>query len=435
MNPTRIRTRLSKWHSYLAHSGVQRYLKNTGWMFAARITTLIISFFTIAVVARYLGPENLGKISYAQSFVAIFSVFASLGIDEILYRDLITDPKKEQEILGTAFLLKLVCGTATIVATTLTALMLHGNSILTWLIGIIALTFIFNPFTVVASLFTARVRSKYVAITGMFVAVILPLVKLLVVYTDKGVIYFAWVIVLESVLYAGFYIYWYTQHFGGTVTSWRVSIPRARKLALDAWPLLLVSITGYIYGRIDQIMINHYTTSSDVGIYSVVVQLTELAAWPATIWISTLFPALMHMQSVDRARYLLRWRRLGLFVILLATGIAGGLTLLAPFIVPVIYGNAYLAAVPLLQIYVWTLVLTTAFILAKQYLIAENIARIALLLSLIGAGLNVALNIILIPRYGAEGAAIATLITLGTIILSVLFFAKPRRDIIAMLHI
>ncbi len=76
-------------------AGFKRYFHNTGWLFAARGASFLTSFFTIAIVARYLGPENLGKLSYAQSFVSILSVFAALGIDQILYRDLVAHPDIE----------------------------------------------------------------------------------------------------------------------------------------------------------------------------------------------------------------------------------------------------------------------------------------------------------------------------------------------------
>ena len=70
---------------------------------------MVISLFVGIYVARYLGPERYGLLSYALSFVWLFSSLASLGLDDILVRELVSHPEKRQNLLGTVFWLK-VCG-------------------------------------------------------------------------------------------------------------------------------------------------------------------------------------------------------------------------------------------------------------------------------------------------------------------------------------
>ena len=141
--------------------GLKKYLQNTSWLAVAKIVSLVASFITIAIVARYLGPENYGKLSYAQSFVALISVLASLGIDQILYRDLVAHPEKEAEILGTAFFSKLFLGLFTIIVAYILVLTLNLEPVLSLLILIITCSFIVQPFGVIANVFAARVKSKY----------------------------------------------------------------------------------------------------------------------------------------------------------------------------------------------------------------------------------------------------------------------------------
>ncbi len=69
---------------------------------------MLIRFFIGVWIARYLGPERFGLLSYAQSFVSLFSAFATLGLDGIVVRELVKHPEKEGELLGIAFVLKLV---------------------------------------------------------------------------------------------------------------------------------------------------------------------------------------------------------------------------------------------------------------------------------------------------------------------------------------
>ena len=86
--------------------GLRKYFTNTAWGFAGRISSMAVSFFVVVYVIRFLGPSQYGLLSYAISFVGMFGILASLGLDSILYRDLVKYPEKRDQILGTAFYLK-----------------------------------------------------------------------------------------------------------------------------------------------------------------------------------------------------------------------------------------------------------------------------------------------------------------------------------------
>ena len=92
------------------HSGFKKYFANTSWLMAERILRMTIALLVGVYVARYLGPERFGLLSYANSFVGLFLALATLGIDSIVIRELVKRPGSRSEILGTAFGLK-ICGT------------------------------------------------------------------------------------------------------------------------------------------------------------------------------------------------------------------------------------------------------------------------------------------------------------------------------------
>jgi O-antigen/teichoic acid export membrane protein len=84
-----------KWN----HEGFQKYFKNTGWMFISRILCMAVSFLTTLYIARKLGPTNYGQLNYSISFISIFSFIATLGIDNVLYRDIIKILKRKKNSL------------------------------------------------------------------------------------------------------------------------------------------------------------------------------------------------------------------------------------------------------------------------------------------------------------------------------------------------
>jgi len=74
---------------------------------AERVLRMAVALFVGVYVARYLGPIQFGQLSYAISFAGLFSALAMLGLDGIVIRELVKDESRRDELLGTAFWLKI----------------------------------------------------------------------------------------------------------------------------------------------------------------------------------------------------------------------------------------------------------------------------------------------------------------------------------------
>lgn len=84
-----------------------KYAKNTSWLMGEKILRMFMGLFVGIWVARYLGPEQFGLLSYAQSFVFLFTAIATLGLDSIVVRELVRNGSQRDILLGTSFALKL----------------------------------------------------------------------------------------------------------------------------------------------------------------------------------------------------------------------------------------------------------------------------------------------------------------------------------------
>lgn len=397
--------------------GLKKYFFNTGWMFFAKIISLGVSFFTIAILARYLGPENFGKLSYAQSFVAIFSVFCTLGINQILYRELSAHPEQEREILGTAFLSTLFFGSITLVTTLLFGSILHDDYILTWLVAIIALNFIFQPFGILSVFFQSKVKAKYPSIIKIVLAFTIPALKLLVVFLDQGILFIAGVILAETIITIIGYLYVYVRIFKQTPFLWTFSIVRLRSLLRDSWPLVLASLSGYIYGRIDQIMIQNLLDSASVAYYDIAVRLTELTAYLPGVIIASVFPAIVMSRKNNLQEYRKRFLSLTKLTISITFASSLALVVIAPTLITMLFGVEYATSISILSIYAWTSIGLVGILLIQQYFIIENKSKQFLLYSITGATVNIFLNFFLIKQFGVIGAATATLLTFSLMII------------------
>lgn len=396
-----------KW----AHTGFQKYFQNMGWMFGARILSILISLIATSIMARGLGPTNFGQLSYALSFVGILSFFYSLGIDNILYRELIRFPDKKKELLGSAFFIKISTGILTAIVVNIAAYFATGNDVSFLLILIISGTFIFNSFQIINYEFQSRVESKYPSIVALLVTLILNILKVLVILSGNGVIYLALILLLESILYALAFWFIYEKKIGANIFEWKFDKNIAISLVKDSWPLIFTGVFAMIYARIDQVLIKHIMEPSSVGFYDSAVRLSEVWYFIPNIIVSAFFPAIMNAKKTSAALYRSRILRLAMFLIILSIIIALPISIFSSFIIKILYGQKFFAASKILQIYIWSLTGTFLINLATQYLIAENRRKSLLMLNLVPMVINVALNILWIPIYGIIGAAYATLIS------------------------
>jgi len=422
LSPTYIK---EKWN----HAGFQKYFQSTGWMFAARVLSMAVSFFTTVFVARHLGPENLGQLNYAVSFVGIFSFLASLGIDNVLYRDLIRHPDRKKEFLGSALLLKLAGGIATAVIVVVSAVFFAQNDVSRVLILILSGTFLFNEFQIINFEFQARVKSKYPSIVIFLITIILNLLKILVIVAGKGVIYLAFVLLLEPILYALFYWFIYEKKIEERLFPWKFDAQIARQLLSDSWPLIFTSAFMLVYGRIDQVLIKYMMNASAVGIYSAAVTVAEVWYFIPGIIVSSLFPAIINSKKVSEKFYSARLQKLAFFLFICAVAICLPVTIFAPLAIQILYGKAFLGSVAILRIYVWAAVGTFLGILVDNYLIAENYRGILITRSFVPMIINIILNILWIPKYGIVGSAYATLLSYSLGPLIIFAFHKTRRQI------
>lgn len=422
------------WHTFKAyaigkwnHAGFQKYFRNTGWMFASKILCMFISFFTTIFIARRLGPENLGQLNYAISFVAIFGFIASLGIDNVLFRDLIKNPEKKKEILGSAITIKLFGGIASAIIAVLFAIYFTKSDVSKFLIAILSGTLVINAFQIINYEFQARVKSKYPSIIALLVTLILNILKVLVILAGKGVIYLAFILLLESILYALFYWFTYEKKIEGKLFEWRFDKNIAISLLKDSWPLIFTSAFALVYSRIDQVLIKNMISAEAVGIYSAAVAIAEIWYFIPNIIVSSLFPAIINAKITSKEIYSSRLKKLTLLLILLSVLVAIPTTIFAPLIIKIIYGSAFISGAIILKIYVWACIGTFLGILTTNYLIAENKRGILIFSMFIPMIVNLILNLLFIPRYGIVGSAYATLISYSLGPLSLLLFKEPRK--------
>lgn len=416
-----LMTRLVSW---MKTPGFQKYSKNAAWFVFGRGISLVVSFFVTVYVARYLGPTNYGTLSYAVGFIALFSFLANLGIDQIIYRELVKYPERESRLLGSALFIKLIAGLLTYAIVAVCTFSIDKDWFVSSLILIVGLSFFFQPFQIINFYFQSKVEARKITITQLWVMLILSGLKVLFVILHLGIYYFSAIFLLEAIFYAIFYILIYQKV--SNIFKWKFDKETILVILGDSWPYMIATAFAVVYTRIDQIMIKHIIDTTSVGIYDAGVRIAEVWYFVPGAIITSLFPAIINSKIANDGSYEKRLLRFFAVILLISLLFALPIHFLSDKIISLLFGIKYLGAGGILSIYVWGGIGYSLSVALTQYLSAENHRTAIFISSFFGMIINVALNIVWIPQYGIYGAAWATLIAYSVMPFSLLI-SKPIR--------
>ncbi|MDL1983378.1 MAG: flippase [Deltaproteobacteria bacterium] len=390
-------------------SGFKRYFSNTSWLMGHRVLSMVVALFVGVYVARYLGPERFGLLSYAGSFVVLFTALVTLGLDGIMVRELVKAPERRDELLGTAFWLK--AGGAIMMWIGIAAAIpfTHNDTQTNILIIIIAFAVIFQAFNVIDLNYQAEVKSKFVVYAHLVQLVVSSITKLIFVWISAPLVWFACVFLLDAVVHAVGLTAMYLKNIG-KIWYWKWRWETAKELLRDSWPLILSGMVISIYMKIDQVMIKEMLDAERVGHYAAAVRLSEAWYFVPMAITSSVFPAIINAKKQSEELYYQRLQKLYDLMVWLAVAIALPTTFVAPWVIRVLYGDAFLPAAGVLSIHIWAGVFVFLGVACSKWFIVENYIKKNLYRTSIGMISNVVLNLILIPLYGIHGAAIATLL-------------------------
>lgn len=411
----------------LSHQGIRRYGANTAWLMGEKILRMFMGLFVGIWVARYLGPDQFGLLSYAQSFVFLFTAIATLGLDSIVVRELVKDDSQRQALLGTSFTLKLIGSLCILPLLWVGVQFTSNDSYTNLLIFIIASGTIFQSFNVIDFYYQSTVMSKYVAFANTISLAVSSIIKIVLIFNHASLLAFALVGVFDAMILALGFIYFYTQKTQHSLKHWRFDGGLAKRLLTDSWPLILSSIMISFYIKIDQVMIKEMLDSNAVGQYAAAVRISE--AWyfiPMAIG-SSMFPAIINAKKVSEKLYYQRLQNLYLLMISLAVFIALPVSLLSNRIIDVLYGSAYLLSGQILIIHIWAGLFVGVGIISSKWMISEGLQAYSMINTMIGTFMNIVLNYILINKIGVLGAALSTVITYAFASYLLQFFFKATR--------
>lgn len=392
------------------NSEFKKYLINTSWLYCEKFFKIIVSFFVVIMVTRYLGPDKFGIISYAQSFVGIFLALSSLGLDVLLVREIAKNKENSSILIGTAFFMKTLVGIVCILIILALSLINYDKETFLY-INVISLSLIFYNFRTIDTYFQANVLGKYSAIANTISFLISSLGKILLVLFQMDLIYFCILIVIDAMTISISYICIYKK-MNNYIYKWKFDKKIALLLMQKSWPLLLTAFAAFIYTRIDQLMLKHIISSSEVGEYAAALKICDILNLLPFMIVSSVYPKLISLKEISESAYMSLIANLYKLLTWISIPMVLILTLYSEEIIKLLYGVRFTEASDILFLLSFSIILISIGSLTTKILYVESYEKKYLVRSIIGMILNIVLNFFMIPILGGKGAALSTLITL-----------------------
>lgn len=385
----------------------------------AQIIASICGFIWTILIARYLGVSDYGIMNFAIAFTGIISITMDLGISTHIIRHIATDYDSSTKYLGNAIPLKSIFSFITFLLA-LIILILMGCDELT--IQITLLFTIERIFSSMIGLFNGSLQAveegKYQAIGNILLNSLLLIFILISILCNYGLYG-----ITLSYLLANFFIVIF-QYFA---VKKRISKPKfeldsefCKKITILSIPFALTSFFGLIFSSIDTVMLTNMISNYANGIYSAAYKLISVLTLFYGVYSAVVFPVMSRFFKSEKELLKISFEKSMKYLLLIIIPISFATMVYSTDIIILFFGEEYSAASSVLSILMWTMTFFIINGLCTNLLNASHKEKYVTLTFMVAAIVNILLNLLLIPKYSYDGAAITTI--LSDMAITILFF-------------
>ena len=401
-------------------------LRSAGWLVAAQAVATGLQFPVSILIARHLGAEGYGRWGFALSFVSLLAVFADFGFSTLVIRDLARDWQGRRPYLGNLLLTKGALGALLFALVALLQPLLTDDPTVRALIYVMmGQVLVFSFAQVLWAVFRVAERTYLETAVRAGQSLALLGATLLLIRADAGPVPLAAGFLAATslgCLAAG----GLAARLAGTV-SLRPDVAFCRRLLSEAWPIGLAMGMTSIYHSLDMVLLGLFGHRQAVGWYAAAYVFVNASALVVAALRGAFLPHQARLAAGPAAERSALLGAYGRLSAALSLPVAMGGVLAAGPLLGLLFGEEYRPATVALQILSVNAGLMFVSSFFGSQLLATDRQRRYLLGVGAGAVLNTALNLVLIPLYSLEGAAVATVLSEGLV--AAWMFWQVRREV------
>lgn len=391
-------------------SRTKTIFKNMSWLFISQIVASICGFIWTILIARYLGVNNYGILGFAISLTGILLVFMDLGVGTYIVRAIATDYDSSPRYLGNAIPLKSLFAIATFILT-LIILIIQKADLLTITITLLfTIERILNAFIgLINATFQAFEEGKYQGIGNFILNLLLLGFILITIFTDLGIYGITFSYILANLIALIYAYYALTRHI--TKPKYEFDKALCKEITLLALPFALTGLLSSVYYSIDMIMLTNMIGNYSTGIYNATYKLISVLTLFYSIYGAVFFPIMSKLYKNDAQLLIISYEKSLKYLMIVIIPIAIATMFYSTDIIQLFYGHEYDAASSVLSILIWTVCLLFISGVGNTLLNATHKEVTVTKIYAIAAVFNIALNLILIPKFSYNGAAVTTVLS------------------------
>lgn len=404
---------------------------NAGWVFFDRIFRMATALLVGVWSARYLGPSQFGLLNFANVFPTVLTSLAGLGLANILITEIVRKGEySENQLLGTGFILRLIAGVVSLfIITVLVRFLYNDQPVLQAMILFTSSVLVCQSVDVIDLHFQSRVKSRLSVIAKSIAFFLSTLLRVYFLANHFSLLAFSSIVFVEAALSALILVLIYNREEGQHVLQWRFNRALATRLLQMAWPIMIADFFIFLYMRSDQFLLKELASDLELGKYTAALRLSEVWYFIATAITSSFYPSIVKLKNQDEDAFQQAFRKLLALLSFISILIAVFISFSAPFLTQLLYGQQYSGADRILVIHIWSAVFVFTGVGSSYWFILHNKQRILLIKTVVGAFLNIILNLVLVPDYGAVGASVATLLAYMMSSYLMNYFIKEARPV------
>lgn len=386
-----------------------RVVKNASWIIVCRIIQSLLTLVVGMLSARYLGPSNYGLINYAASIVAFVVPVMQLGLNSTIVQELVNNPDDEGEIVGSMLLLTFFSSFLCMVGVVSFSLIVNAGETETIIVcALYSISLAFQSIEMIQYWFQAKYLSKYTSIVSLVAYFIVSGYKIFLLATGKSVFWFAISYSIDYAIIAFVLLYFYFR-LGGSKLKFSLTV--AKKMFSKSHYYIVSSLMVTIFAQTDRIMLKLMLSDAATGYYTAATSCVGITSFVYSAIVDSARPSIL--ESVNKGESVFEKNISRLYCLITYICIAQCILtcLLAKPMILILYGNQYGESISALRIVVWYSTFSYYGVVRNIWILAENKQKYLWIINLLGALSNVILNAILIPTFGVNGAALASLIT------------------------
>ena len=384
-----------------------RLLRLVGWRLSDQAVQGVLTAVVMVVTARVLGPSRLGELSFVLAIGAMLSPIVNTH-NQVIVHDLVSQPEARRNILGASLVYGLTLALALGAALAVVALVAvdERTTRVALILGAMALPC--AAFAIGEGALQAEDRGREIAMARSSSSFVGATLKLLIVVIGGGVAGFVVAGTVQA-LVTSVALLLFARSRVHDAFPLQVDWSRVRDLTRRSLPLALSALSISVYMLVDQVVLGFMVDDAELGRYAAAVRIAMAPIVLPMVVMTSATPRLAALRTESHELYLAQLQRLIKFLALSGVIIGGSIALTAPVLVRVLYGQPYAGAGSVLSIVAIADMFIFFSIATGVWFVFEGQQNSYLIRALTGALINVALLLVLIPRYGGHGAAWAAL--------------------------